>query len=108
MGFYLFDSHEVGPAGKLGMVQAIPGVIEAEHTPLSFNWKRKLDAYPVCWVQNEVYEAVAIAYDAKELTRFATGMVGRPHKWFFVPTEELVKLRPHLVEYLRGERSWRE
>jgi len=107
MGFYIFDSHEVGPNGKLAKLRALPGAAEWDGDTSPNLWKPDGN-YPVCWVDNFVYEAVGIAYDRHELTRFAEGMHGRPHRWFLVPTEELVKLRPHLAEYLRGERSWRE
>lgn len=106
MGFYIFDSHEVGPVNKLAMLKAIPGVAKWDgDTPP--NLFKPDGNYPVCWVDNDTFEAVAIAYDNQELRRFAEGMRFRSHMWYLVPTEELVKLRPHLAEYLRGERSWR-
>ena len=106
MGYYILDSHEVGPRGKLALVEAIPGAVEAEFTPTEWDWRDR-STYPVCWVDNGTFQAVGIAIDKKELDRFTTGMNGRPFKWFFIPTEELVKLKPALAEYLRGEKSWR-
>lgn len=109
MGFYIFDSHEVGAKGKLARVQAIPGVMELATHPLQADlFIRKHKKYPVCWVDNGTFEGVGVVYDDQELRRFVEGMDGRYNRWFLVPTEELVKLKPHLAEYLRGERSWRE
>lgn len=108
MGFYIFDSHEVGECGKLERLRQIPGAVELEYTPHNIEWRSNPSAYPVCWVDNAVFEACGIAFDEREFRRFTTGMSGRPFKWFLVPTDELVKLRPHLAEYLRGERDWRE
>lgn len=106
MGFYLFDSHEVGPTGKLAKLKAIPGAAlwDGDTPPKLF---RSDGNYPVYWVDNGTFEAVAIAYDKRELDRLTEGMEGRPYECYLVPTEELVKLKPHLAEYLRGERSWR-
>lgn len=106
MGFYLFDSHEVGPVGKLARLKAIPGVAvwDGDTPPKLY----RVDGnYPVCWIDSGTFEAVAIAYDKQELRRFVEGMQGRRNEWYLVPTEELVKLKPHLADYLRGERSWR-
>jgi hypothetical protein len=108
MGFYIFDSHEVGPLGKLELIKKIPGVKELDRPPVSASDVIRVGMYPVCWVDNTIFQAAGIAYDNEELRRFETGTHGRPHKWFLVPTEELVKLKSHLVEYLRGERGWRE
>lgn len=109
MGFYIFDSHEVGATGKLEMVQQIPGATEvSQHLLPTVVAANKQGFYPVCWVDNEIFEAVAIAYDDDELKRFLHGMAGRAHLWFLVPTEELIKMRPMLAEYLRGQRGWRE
>lgn len=106
MGFYIFDSHEVGVNGKLAMLKAIPGAArwDGDTPPRLY---RADGNYPVCWVDNGTFESVGIAYDERELGRFMEGMAGRSHEWYLVPTEELVKLRPHLAEYLRGERGWR-
>ena len=107
MGFYLFDSHEVGPNGKLARLKAIPGAArwDGATPPKLF---RSEGNYPVCWIDSGTFEAVGIAYDDQELRRFAEGMEGRSYEWYLVPTEELVKLKPHLAEYLNGERNWRE
>ena len=103
MGYYLFDGHEVGRT-KLELLRSIPGAVPSSTYPLT-DFRH---FYPVCWINSGAFEAVGIAIDAQELDRFVTGMHGRPHQWFVVPTEELVKLKPHLTEYLRRERSWQE
>src|SRR6266496_6665904 len=75
MGYYILDSHEVGPRGKLALVEAIPGAVEAEFTPTEWDWRDR-STYPVYWVDNGTFQAVGIAIDKKELDRFTTGMNG--------------------------------
>lgn len=108
MGFYIFDSDQVGPKGKLAMLRDLPGAVPLIDAPASTEIIKKTGKYPVCWMDNQIFEAVGIAIDDHELRRFVTGMAGRDHVWYLVPTEELVRLKPHLAEYLRGERSWSE
>lgn len=108
MGFYIFDSHEVGARDKLAMLRELPGAKLLSTGPLTTRPYIKRGEYVVCWVDNGTFEAVGIVYDDKELHRFKEGMNGRSHEWFAVPIKVLVKLRPHLAEYLCGQRNWRE
>lgn len=109
MGFYILDSHEVGARSKLAMLKAIPGAEEYKGP----GWPDVAvevgrGRYPIIWIDNGNFEACAIAYDSRELYRQRNGLAGRPYKIFTVPIEELVKLKPQLTEWLRGERNWRE
>jgi len=59
----------------------------------------------ICVVENGVFDAAGIAYSDEELKRFKAPD-SRPKTWLLIDTEEVVKMMPHLTEYLRGERDW--
>jgi len=48
------------------------------------------DSLPVCLINNGMFTAAGIAYDARERDAFITGMGGRRHSWFTVPKADLI------------------
>lgn len=61
----------------------------------------------ICVMENGLFDAAGIIYSQEELEAFSEASTGRPRTWLLMDTEEVVKLKPHLADYLRGERSWR-
>ena len=59
----------------------------------------------ICVVENGPFDAAGIAYSDEELKEFKV-LDGRPRTWLLMDTEEVVKMKPNLAEYLRGERDW--
>ena len=49
---------------------------------------------PVVWVDNGYFTAAAIAFDATELQAFTDLHDTRPHRYFFVPREDLEEWYP--------------
>lgn len=107
MGFYLLDATEHEPTGKVQTLMALPGAVLLSDAPDKLAPGR----ITICVVDNGTFQAAGIAFDQQELEVFKGGRGAyydtRPRQWLTLPVEEVVKLKPHLAEYLRGERDWR-
>jgi len=103
MGFYLDLPEAHGKALQLRRDHAA----EVISMPKHFRDVPR-DKTLVCVVQNPTFDAAAICFDHQELLRFALGLYDRPVEWLLLNTDEVIKMKPHLAEYLRGERNWRE
>lgn len=56
--------------------------------------------FPVCVVDNGLFEAAGICYDAHEVEAFNDPTDMRPKKWVAVPRAEAVRLVPELQREL--------
>jgi hypothetical protein len=72
--------------------------LDQEGHPISMEALRKYtfdqDTLPVCLVQNEAFDAAAIAYDEKEMRRMIEGTGIREHQWYLVPRDILAPYLP--------------
>lgn len=103
MGFYLdLQPHEMAMQLKRDYgAQLVPRPTRFTDVPV--------DKTLVCVIEVGVHgDAAGIIYDQGELDRFAFDGTSRPRTWLLVDTEHIVQMKPHLADYLRGERDWRE
>jgi hypothetical protein len=64
-----------------------------------------VDKTLVCVVENGMFDAAGIVYSDEELAAFAH-FDGRRKTWLLVSTTEVLKLSPHLKQFLCEDGRW--
>lgn len=64
------------------------------------------DKVLVCVIENGTFDAAAICFSQEELEAFHYDGTDRRRTWLTLDLEEVVKMKTHLEEYLRGEKPW--